>query len=256
MTHELSPTRSGTPLNRRAAIYVRMSSNPQDHSIQHQIDALYIYAHNNGIEIVMVYADTGKSGLHLSGRDGLMSLLADVQAGTAAYEVVLVYDVSRWGRFQDIDESAHYEFLCRQAGVQVIYCAEDFASDGSPMYALMKGMKRIMAAEYSRELGVKVLLAQCSFSKMGYKQGGAAWVWPTKGANRPGRARQESVAVWRAQARSDRPCRAQARPRRGGCHRPADLWNVRDRRIDRYPNRDSIAFGRATQSHGQPMGHL
>jgi DNA invertase Pin-like site-specific DNA recombinase len=38
---------------------------------------------------------------------------------------VLVYDVSRWGRFQDIDESAHYEFVCKQAGIKVAYCAED-----------------------------------------------------------------------------------------------------------------------------------
>jgi hypothetical protein len=33
--------------------------------------------------------------------------------------VILVLDVSRWGRFQDIDESAYYEFLCRRAGMQV-----------------------------------------------------------------------------------------------------------------------------------------
>lgn len=88
------------------------------------------------------------------------------------FDTILVYDISRWGRFQDVDESAHYEFICRQAGVQVIYCAEHFVDDGSPMYALMKGVKRIMAAEYSRELGAKVLLAQCRFSQMGYKQGG------------------------------------------------------------------------------------
>jgi hypothetical protein len=31
---------------------------------------------------------------------------------------------SRWGRFQDADESAHYEFLCKSAGIPVHYCAE------------------------------------------------------------------------------------------------------------------------------------
>jgi hypothetical protein len=34
--------------------------------------------------------------------------------------------VSRWGRFQDIDESAHYEFICKRSGLNVVYCAEQF----------------------------------------------------------------------------------------------------------------------------------
>lgn len=163
---------SGSLRARRAAIYVRMSSSPQDHSIQHQIDRLSAYANENGFSIVMMYADAGKSGLRINGRDGMQGLISDVQSGAAEFDTVLVYDVSRWGRFQDIDESAHYEFICRQAGVNVIYCAEHFIDDGSPMGALMKGVKRIMAAEYSRELGAKVLHAQCRFSQMGFKQGG------------------------------------------------------------------------------------
>jgi hypothetical protein len=55
--------------------------------------------------------------------------------------------VSRWGRFQDIDEAAHYEFLCRQAGVKVIYCGEQFENDGSIFSNLVKSLKRTMAAE-------------------------------------------------------------------------------------------------------------
>jgi len=158
----------------RAAIYVRMSTSPQDYSIQHQIDCLTKYAGEHELDVVVMYADAGKSGLRINGRDGMQGLIMDVQSGNAEFDTVLVYDVSRWGRFQDTDESAYYEFICRQAGVRVIYCAEHFVDDGSPMYSLMKGMKRIMAAEYSRELGAKVLHAQCRFSQMGYKQGGRA----------------------------------------------------------------------------------
>ena len=157
---------------RRAAIYVRMSSDQQSHSILHQCDRLNEFAREHGIEVVMMYADAGKSGLRINGRDGLQGLISDVQARAAGFDLILVHDVSRWGRFQDIDESAYYEFICRKAGVQVIYCAENFSNDGSPMYALMKGLKRIMAAEYSRELGEKVLRAQSRFSGMGFKQGG------------------------------------------------------------------------------------
>ena len=39
--------------------------------------------------------------------------------------------MSRWGRFQDADESAYYEYICRRANVGVQYCAEQFENDGS-----------------------------------------------------------------------------------------------------------------------------
>ena len=93
--------------------------------------------------------------------------------GTSNYQAILVYDVSRWGRFQDIDESAHYEFLCKSAGVPVHYCAETFANDGTLPNLIMKSLKRTMAGEYRRELGVKVLAGQKRLARLGFKQGGS-----------------------------------------------------------------------------------
>lgn len=155
-------------------MYVRMSTSLQDRSIEHQCQQLQDYADERGIEIVKMYADAGKSGLCINGRDGLQELMADVKAGTTDFTMVLVYDVSRWGRFQDTDEGGHYEYLCRQAGIQVIYCAEQFANDGSAISAILKGMKRTMAAEYSRELSANVFAAQCRFAAQGFKMGGFA----------------------------------------------------------------------------------
>lgn len=159
---------------RRAAAYARMSTDRQNHSIQHQLALIEVYARDHDLELVKEYVDEGKSGLAINGRNGLRSLMTDVIGGAADFQFVLVYDVSRWGRFQDVDESAHYEFMCRKEGIEVIYCSEQFANDGSPMSAIMKMMKRVMAAEYSRELSVKVLRAQCRLVALGYKQGGSA----------------------------------------------------------------------------------
>ena len=78
------------------------------------------------MEIVRTYADEGKSGLRIEGRDTLKQLIETVTAGKADFEAILVYDVSRWGRFQDADESAYYEYICRRAGIAVHYCAEQF----------------------------------------------------------------------------------------------------------------------------------
>ncbi len=151
-----------------------MSTDRQSYSVEHQLAFLADFAETRKMRIVATYADSGKSGLLVKGRVGLQDLMATVVSGNAAFQTVLVYDVSRWGRFQDVDESAHYEYLCRRAGINVAYCAEQFENDGSPMAALVKSIKRTMAAEYSRELSGKVFRAQCRSVSQGFKQGGSA----------------------------------------------------------------------------------
>jgi len=145
----------------RAVAYVRMSTDRQIYSTANQIDAIAAYAARKNIAILRTYKDDGKSGLLLDRRPALKSLLGDVMLGKADFDCILVYDISRWGRFQNSDESAHYEFICKEAGVRVEYCAEEFSNDGSLLSNVMKSLKRAMAAEYSRELSTKVFAAQC-----------------------------------------------------------------------------------------------
>src|ERR1700691_5403137 len=156
-----------------AAQYLRMSTEHQQYSLENQSKAILNYAESHGFQVVRTYSDAAKRGLVLRHRKGLQQLLQDVVGGVSTYRVILVYDVSRWGRFQDTDESAHYEFLCKSAGVPVHYCAETFANDGTLPSLIMKALKRTMAGEYSRELGVKVLAGQQRLARLGFKQGGS-----------------------------------------------------------------------------------
>ena len=159
---------------RPAAAYIRMSTEHQQYSTSNQLDVIKEYALKRGMEIVREYSDEGRSGLNIAGRDSLGRMIRDVQSGDADFRCILVYDVSRWGRFQDADESAYYEFVCRQAGIEVHYCAEQFENDGSPISTIVKGVKRAMAGEYSRELSAKVFQGSCRLIRMGYRQGGTA----------------------------------------------------------------------------------
>jgi len=158
----------------RAAAYVRMSTEHQQYSTSNQMDVIREYAKRRGLEIVKEYSDAGKSGLNIQGRDSLSQMIRNVQDGEIKFSSILVYDVSRWGRFQDADESAYYEYTCRRSGVAVHYCAEQFENDGSPVSTIVKGVKRAMAGEYSRELSSKVFQGACRLIQLGYKQGGAA----------------------------------------------------------------------------------
>jgi DNA invertase Pin-like site-specific DNA recombinase len=81
-----------------------------------------------------------------------------VQRGDANFDCILVYDISPWGRFQDVDESAYYECVCRRAGINIHYCADEFENDGSLASVVLKNIRRVAAADYSRQLSKKVFL--------------------------------------------------------------------------------------------------
>jgi len=97
-----------------AAAYVRMSTEHQQYSTCNQLDSIKEYAERRNLDIVKIYSDEGKSGLNIQGRDAFTRMIEDVQAGVTNFTCILVYDVSRWGRFQDADESAYYAHPCRK----------------------------------------------------------------------------------------------------------------------------------------------
>jgi DNA invertase Pin-like site-specific DNA recombinase len=158
---------------KRAAEYLRMSTDHQEFSTDNQSVAIKKFASQNGYIVVRTYIDDGKSGLSIDGRDALKKLIHDIESGLADFEAVIVYDVSRWGRFQDPDEAAMCELRCRKAGVPVLYCAEPFENDGSIGSSIVKTVKRVMAGAYSQELSIKVFAGQANLIRLGYRQGGA-----------------------------------------------------------------------------------
>lgn len=154
------------------AQYLRVSTDHQKYSLTHQAETIAAYAENHGMEVVDTFCDAGRSGLSLKHRPALSELLNVVMSGNARFRAVLVYDVSRWGRFQDTDEAAHYEFLCKSAEIPVHYCAEEFTNENLPVNAILKAVKRTMAAEYSREMGVRIFAGCKKIVETGFKSGG------------------------------------------------------------------------------------
>lgn len=156
----------------RAAQYVRMSTDNQRYSIDNQIRVLGAYAASRHLTIVETYSDEGLSGLAITWRPGLKKLIADVEAGLTDFGCILVYDVSRWGRFQNMDESAYYEFICNKAGIVIHYCADEFENDGSLASSMHKVNKRFAAADFSLSLSKRVFLGQSNIVQLGFWRGG------------------------------------------------------------------------------------
>jgi DNA invertase Pin-like site-specific DNA recombinase len=104
--------------------YIGTSTDRPQYSTEHQLDRIREFAAGRGMEIIRVFADEGEKSLRRRSRENLRQLIAEVATGQPGFKGILVYDVSRWGRFQDAGESGYYEYLCQRAGITVHYCAE------------------------------------------------------------------------------------------------------------------------------------
>src|ERR1043165_2881848 len=101
------PVAAPAPPRFRGGAYYRHSARDrQENSVAIQQELVQKWAGENGVEIIHEFADRGKSGLTAEGRDGFNDMMENWVRKRSDFEFVLCLDVSRWGRFQDIDLSA------------------------------------------------------------------------------------------------------------------------------------------------------
>src|SRR4030042_1481092 len=104
----------------RAVAYYRHSAEiGQENSVEIQQDNVRAFAQKHDLDISQGSADRGRGGLTAEGRPAFNEMMDWVRTRND-FDLVLVLDVSRWGRFQDTDLSAHYESVCTQHGKQAI----------------------------------------------------------------------------------------------------------------------------------------
>ncbi len=161
-----------TPKLRAVAYYRHSAMLGQENSVEIQQDNVRAFAAKHDLEIIQEFADRGKSGLNAEGRPAFTEMMEWVRTRDD-FCLILVLDVSRWGRFQDTDLSAHYESLCTQHGKQVIYTHIGFTRDEDRLInQLRKSIDRYQSAETSRMLSKKVFEGAEKVAHQGYRPGG------------------------------------------------------------------------------------
>jgi DNA invertase Pin-like site-specific DNA recombinase len=94
------------------AIYLRMSSDKQEESIDRQRQALVEYCKKHGYRIVCEYIDEGISGWKGKERLGFQQLIAD--APKREFEAVVCWDQSRFSRFDPMEANYFWHILRRE----------------------------------------------------------------------------------------------------------------------------------------------
>lgn len=164
----------GQARQKAVAYYRHSAEDKQENSVLIQRELTQKFAEQNNVEIIHEEADEGVTGL-LADRPGFQRLLNQwvFAEGAPAFDFILVYDVSRWGRFQNQDEAAHYQYLCGRKGKEVIFVTHGFPKSGEKMSRrLQTAMEREMAAMYSQQLSEKVFYGSLKISEQGYSAGG------------------------------------------------------------------------------------
>ena len=161
------------PRVRAVAYYRHSAQDRQENSIPIQQDQVREWADNNGVEIVHEFADAGRSGLTAEGRPAFTQMMDEWVKKNGEFDYILCLDVSRWGRFQDIDLSAQYSAECKRHGKQVIYTTIGKPRENDPLYPVYVQFERFRAAQYSKELSDKVWRGCVKIAEQGYWAGGS-----------------------------------------------------------------------------------
>ena len=157
----------------RAIAYYRHSAQDrQENSISIQKDQVRQFSRENGIKIIEEFADIGKSGLSIEGRDEFQRMLKYVVDQTNKFEYIMILDVSRWGRFQNINLSAHYMWLCSHYGRKIVFTKLGIQDEDDPLRQMVISFEKVRAATYSRELSDKVFKGCVKIAEQGYRAGG------------------------------------------------------------------------------------
>lgn len=166
-----------TSTKRAVAGYRHSAEDAQENSVPLQREFVRSFARKHDIEIIHEEADEGKSGL-TADRPGFRRLFDDwiLNPKAPSFDYVLIYDVSRWGRFEDADEAGYYEFQCRQMGKQVIYARRGFpeSEEQKGMFQVQTAFERWMSFQYVKKLSEDVIRGCLEISSQGYSVGGQA----------------------------------------------------------------------------------
>jgi DNA invertase Pin-like site-specific DNA recombinase len=168
------PAAPVAPRFRGVAYYRHSARDRQENSVAIQQELVQKWAKDNGVDIIHEFSDRGKSGLTAQGRDEFNNMMDNWVKQRKDFDFVLCLDVSRWGRFQDIDLSATYSAECKKHGKQVIYTTLGMPRPDDPLYPVYVQFERFRAAQYSKELSAKVFHGCVKIAQQGYWAGGKA----------------------------------------------------------------------------------
>ena len=144
--------------SRAVAYYRHSAQDRQENSIPIQQEQVRQWAEQRGVEIIHEFKDAGKSGLTAEGRPAFTEMMEEWVKKRGDFAYVICLDVSRWGRFQDLDLSAQYSSECKRHGKNVVYTAIGIEEKDNPLFSMDNVFLTPHNAALTREAMVRMAL--------------------------------------------------------------------------------------------------
>lgn len=171
-----TPTVTPTVTTKRAAIYLRVSTPRQarknneaeGYSIPQQREYCQRRARELGAEVIREYVDAGESARG-SDREGLQSMLADMQSGDAdrGFDYIIVHKLDRLIR--DRSDDMALLIAMKKARTELVSVSE--AVDASPAGQLLQGVMASINQYYSDNLSLEAKKGMAQKAKNGGTHG-------------------------------------------------------------------------------------
>ena len=172
--------------------YIRVSTEDQagerQTSLRDQRAAIAALAARLGVTVGYVFEDAGMSGAW-EDRPAFRSLVASCKASPRkAPAIVLVLNDSRWGRFEDSEDSTYFRREIGRIGWRVKF-AEGDDTDDDAVRPILRALAQSQASLYRRNLKANVLRGCRGQAEQGYWQAKAPFGYLRKVVYPPGRER-------------------------------------------------------------------
>lgn len=158
---------------KKCVIYIRVSSERQvqGYSLEGQKRYLKEWAEFEGMTVLQIYVEPGKSGKFISGREVFQQMLDDIAAKNVDADYVVVFKLSRFGRnAKDILNSLTF---IQRYGVNLI-CKEDGLDSSTSMGKMMITILGAVAEMERENILVQTYLGRTEKAKQGGWNGGFA----------------------------------------------------------------------------------
>lgn len=159
--------------NKKCVIYIRVSSERQvqGYSLEGQKRYLKEWAEFEGMTVLNIYVEPGKSGKSISGREVFQRMLDDIATKSVDADFVVVFKLSRFGRnAKDILNSLTF---IQRYGVNLI-CKEDGLDSSTSMGKMMITILGAVAEMERENILTQTYLGRTEKAKQGGWNGGFA----------------------------------------------------------------------------------
>lgn len=154
---------------KRAIAYLRKSTDLQETSLEQQRENILLFAKEHSIEVIECFAEEA-CGENVEGRPQFRKMIERCKA-ESGFQYVLVYDISRWGRFENPKESVYWEVEVEKTGKRVVFVSEGLREENIGT-SITNFVKSAEASEYLKNIRKHTVRGMLYNAKQGFWMGG------------------------------------------------------------------------------------